>query len=122
MKLKWSIQQVYFYLICFVTLIMLIIGVTSIVNAAIDLAIPIPDGDLRQPYFENIFPKELQEKSTLPAEVIAEEVNQQKSFNDAQQKRNNLNYPLNRIFNGFAMILVAIPVYLYHWRKIPKLS
>jgi hypothetical protein len=126
MKLKWSIDQLYFYLICFVMLITIIVGVTTLVRAGIDLIIPYPESGRETPYF----PKDYYEYKTppgenpsqLPADVIERELKEQEEFMADINRRNNVNQAILSLFRGVAMLIVAFPVYLYHWRKIPLLS
>jgi hypothetical protein len=121
MKRRWNIHQIYFYVVCFVTLIMVISGITSVVRAGIQMVIPIPDTD--RPYFDKPYmPGEAAAKSSLPKEVIEEEIAKQQAFYETQQKTYSFYNPLLMVINGLVQILVAVPVYLYHWRKIPLIS
>ena len=121
MKRRWNIHQIYFYVVCFVTLIMVISGITSVVRAGIQMVIPIPD--IERPYYDKPYvPGEVATKSSLPKEVIEEEIAKQQAFNDTQQKTYSFYNPLLMVINGLVQILVAVPVYLYHWRKIPLIS
>jgi hypothetical protein len=120
MKRRWNIHQIYFYVVCFVTLIMIISGITSVVRAGIQMVIPIPDAD--RPYFDKPFVPGGETKSSLPKEVIEEEIAKQQAFYDTQQKAYSFYNPLLMVINGLVQILVAVPVYIYHWRKIPLIS
>jgi hypothetical protein len=121
MKRRWNIHQIYFYVVCFVTLIMVISGITSVVRAGIQMVIPIPDTD--RPYYDKPYmPGEAAAKSSLPKEVIEEEIAKQQAFYETQQKTYSFYNPLLMVINGLVQILVAVPVYLYHWRKIPLIS
>ena len=123
MRLKWSIHQIYFYLVCFVTLIMLIVGITNIVRAGIELVIPIPETEYEyaRPAPYNPRGNEGQE-STLSKEVIEQEEAIRAAYGQKQKEEYSLHNPLRQIFNGFALIIVAVPVYIFHWRKIPLLT
>lgn len=121
MKRRWNIHQIYFYLVCFVTLIMVISGITSVVRAGIQMVVPIPEAD--RPYYDKpVVPSPGETKSSLPKAVIEEEIAKQQAFNDAQAKANAFYSPLLMVISGLVQILVAVPVYLYHWRKIPLIS
>lgn len=120
MKLKWGIDQLYFYIVCFVMLITMIIGITGLVRAGIELAIPVPEQSLGRSY-EPSYPKmdsTEQVNSSLPKDVIDRELVKRDEFNRAQ----NFNVTVMRLFNGLAALLVAFPVYLYHWKKIPLIE
>ncbi len=122
MKRKWSIHQIYFYLVCFVTLIMVISGITSVVRAGIQIVIPIPDSE--RSYFDRpmVELERYQANSALPKEVIEEEAARREAFNQSQNKSAAYYGPWLMVINGLIQILVAVPVYLYHWRRIPSLN
>jgi hypothetical protein len=127
MKMKWSIDQLYFYLVCFVMLIVIIVGVSTLVRAGIDLLIPYPDSRWDNPapvpgweYKEGIPGGD--SRSQLPADVIERELQEQDTFMAERSRKNSLNEAILSIFRGIAMLLVAFPVYIYHWRKIPILT
>lgn len=123
MKLKWSIDQLYFYLVCFVMLIVIIIGTTSLVRAGIELLIPIPQTNYTSPYpiYEK-FPERIGEESKLPSAVIEQEIREQEKFNKEREGKSSFNSAMQQLFRGMAQLLVAFPIYLYHWRKIPELT
>lgn len=124
MKLKWSIDQLYFYLVCFVMLIVIIIGITNMVQAGIELLIPIPETDYSRPYppiYEKI-PEREGAESQLPRDVIDRELSEQENFIKEREKRNSSNSAMLQFFRGLAKLLVAFPVYIFHWRKIPQLT
>lgn len=126
MKLRWGIDQLYFYLVCFVMLITMIAGVTGMVRAGIELLIPVPEPSFVRPLapFPEKPPEQLdaKEKSTLPADVIERELQKQQEFNQRHTKRNTVNFAMVQLLRSFAQLLVALPVYLFHWRKIPLLD
>ncbi|MDW7651857.1 MAG: hypothetical protein SCK29_14585 [Bacillota bacterium] len=123
MKLKWGIDQLYFYLVCFVMLITIIVGVTGLVRAGIDMLIPLPDQSTSRPYYE---PKPVEPpdaaSSQLTKELIEQELQNQKVHQENLEQRNSFNSAMLQLFRSLAQILVAFPVYLYHWRKIPLLD
>lgn len=125
MKLRWGIDQVYFYLVCFVMIITIIVGVTGLVRAGIDLIFPYPEGEWKSPWPRD--PVEYRDpageyQSTLPADVIEREVELQEQIIQERNRTNSRNESILSIFSGLALLLVAFPVYLYHWRKISLLN
>ncbi len=129
MKIRWSIHNIYFYLVCFVTLIMIIFGITQLVRAGIELMVPVPEMTrtgaypIRAPVPPYSEPRQDPWKnSRLPERVIEQELEQQEAFNINRQKENDLHNAIQQLFRGLASLLIAFPVYLYHWRKIPLLD
>jgi hypothetical protein len=122
MKLKWSIDQLYFYLVCFVMLITIIMGITGLVRAGIDIIVPVPDPTFSKPFRELGPVTSDAEKSKLPAEIIESEIIKQEEYNSLRERNNVINQAMLQILRGLAQLAVAFPVYLYHWRKIPQLD
>lgn len=122
MRLKWSIDQLYFYLVCFVMLITMIIGVTNLVRAGIDLIIPYPDANWKQPGRIDYPEPPGNTQSRLPQEIIERELEQHEEFMRERDRKNALHEAILSLTRGFAMLIVAFPIYLYHWRKIPMLA
>lgn len=123
MKLKWSIDHLYFYIVCFVMLITIIVGVTGLVRAGVDLLIPVPDAQIGRPFPVYEVPTGRDgEQSKLPKDVIEREVAEQNKINQEREIKNSSNSAMQNIFRSIAQLLVAFPVYLYHWRMIPLLQ
>ncbi len=122
MKTRWSIHQVYFYLVCFVTLILIIVGITNMVRSVVQIAVPIPEMEGPVMYERPRVPEGNQIESTLPREVMDEEMARKKAYDENLNKNQALYRPLRMLMSGLAQILVAVPVYLYHWRRIPLLN
>ncbi len=118
MKPRWNIDQMYLYLVCFVTLIMMIVGITSVVRAAIQIAIPIPEAE--RPYYsrERLPHTEDRTESTLPEALVEDEAARQSTFNEDVNRMQALYRSLLMLIRGFVHILVAAPVYVYHWRQV----
>ena len=117
MKINWDLEHVYFYLVSFVSLILIIIGAVTITQTAIAYVTPIqeeyspytmrsPNPDLVQ--WEERFGTEFVEQERERFEMISKENTNRRLLRD--------------LVRGIAFIAVALPVYLYHWRKIPKLE
>lgn len=117
MKVKWSLQQIYFYLVCFVTLIMIIVGAVNTVRAAVDTLLPHPDAGER--YYMDT-PKYGGEGfyDLFDSEIVEKELTRQETIN----RQNSVNQSIKNLLGGIFLILVAGPVYLYHWRQISTLE
>jgi hypothetical protein len=100
---RWSLRNIYLYLVCLITLIMVIVAAVGLVRNVVELVYPDPgfydrpivsvDGEVKQSEEDIVAQNELWEK---------------------QDRRNTI---LGFVGNG-AMLLIAGPLYLYHWRKI----
>lgn len=117
MQIKWDLEHVYFYLVSFIALILIIIGAVNLTQTAIAYVTPVyedynpfarpgPDQELTQ--WEEHFGPELMERERVRFE---------------EKNRGNYQRRLLRdMISGLAFIGIALPVYLYHWRKIPGLE
>lgn len=98
---RWSLRNIYLYLVCLITLIMVIVGAAGTVRAAVEFIYPDP-GAYSDPYMKG-----------GPGLTEAEAEEQQR-LQQAQQQRQSV---LNLVGN-IALVVIAGPLYVYHWRKI----
>lgn len=114
MKLKWDIEHVYFYLVSFIAMILLIIGAVTLTQTVIAYLTPVPldyqyvIDEAGMKNWEEEFGPGLVQQEKERFETIAR-VNEQRTL-------------LKNLFGALSYILIALPLYLYHWRKIPQLG
>jgi Ca2+/Na+ antiporter len=101
-KDRWSLRNIYLYLVCLITLIMVIVAVVNAVRATVELVYPDPG------YYD--VPIEKGGTSGL----TQEQIDKQRETQLEQSRRQAV---LNLV-GAIAMVLVAGPLYVYHWRKI----
>lgn len=97
---RWSLRNIYLYLVCLITLIMVIVAAVGLVRSTVELIYPDPG------YYSGPIDKT---SGRTQADIDAERKSQEE-----QSKRQAI---LNLVGNG-TMLLVAGPLYIYHWRKI----
>ena len=100
---RWSLRNIYLYLVCLITLIMVIVGAATAVRSAVDIAYPDPGYLTERPLDEN----------GDPLYTDAEWERQQ----DLAQA-STFRYALLSLVGSLSFVVVAGPVYVYHWRKI----
>ncbi len=98
---RWSLRNIYLYLVCLITLIMVIVAAVGLVRSTVELVYPDPGY-----YYSGPIEKE---GARTEADIKAEQ--------EAQEEQSRRQAVLNLVGNG-AMLLVAGPLYIYHWRKI----
>ncbi|SRR5690554_4266305 len=115
--MAWDVRQTYYYLVCFATLIMIIIGIVGAVRNALDLALPeVPHRPSAADMYQR-YPRPAAEQGTeLPftreeLEAMAEE--EAETF-----RRQAVRRAIRSLIGSLALVLVAAPVYLYHWRRV----
>jgi hypothetical protein len=102
-KDRWSLRNIYLYLVCLITLIMVIVGAATAVRSAVDLFYPDPGYIGEMPLDEKGEP------------IYSEaEWERQQEFGKASQLR----YAVLSLVGSLSFVVIAGPIYLYHWRKI----
>jgi len=111
MRRDWNIRTVYLYLVSFVTLIMMIVGTVQTVDAIVTLVYPPP---LYYPIPEA--PKIPTPDQNVPVELL-----QERARIEQQRQEQQVRYERVRLLAGaLALLAVALPIYLYHWRKVQE--
>lgn len=114
--MAWDVRRTYYYLVCFATLLMLIIGTVQLVQNILDLALP------EEPYRPTQV--EMRERlRTAPGEAPAlsqEEFRRMTEEEVTRQERQQRRRALRNLLGNLALLGVAAPVYLYHWRQVRR--
>ena len=116
--MKFSLREVYYYLVSFVTLMMVIIGLYQLVNAGIGLFEPLP------PYAERLESRtelELRSKERFPQatdEQIARLVDEELAARRHEVEARQNYWRWRRLIESLAFIAIAFPIYRYHWRLV----
>ena len=100
---RWSLRNIYLYLVCLITLIMIIFSIVNVVRSTVELIYPDPGYGYTVPI----------EKGGTSGQSQAE-IDAQ---NTSQRKQSERQAVLGLV-GGIAMLVVAGPLYVYHWRKI----
>ncbi|MCL5046410.1 MAG: DUF5671 domain-containing protein [Actinobacteria bacterium] len=111
MKRTWDIRTIYLYLVSFVTLIMIIVGTVMLVQNTVEWLVPPPD----------YYPGPLETKMRMANEKADPALIEEQVKLEQERMRQQRRYQRAReLSNSLALLLVAGPVYLYHWRKIQR--
>ena len=98
-KDRWSLRNIYLYLVCLITLIMVIVATVGVVRSTVELIYPDP-GYYSAPVKDD--------------GLSEEEAQKQQEYQEASSRR----FAILNLVGNAAMLLVAGPLYVYHWRKI----
>jgi hypothetical protein len=101
---RFSLRNIYLYLVCLITLIIVIFSAVSLVRGVVELLWPDPG------YYGYTEP--VKEGEGLTEEELAA----QRQAAIESQRRNAV---LGLVSSGTALI-IAGPLYVYHWRKIER--
>jgi hypothetical protein len=112
---SWGIKNLYFYMVCLVTLFLFVGGAISAINSAMELALPDkPNVPLIYVYYPEYKGEPAQPVFDPPA---LEELEKRR----VEQEKNDLyyqGYTKRRLLNSIALMIIAAPFYLYHWRQV----
>jgi hypothetical protein len=103
----WSPRYIYLYLVCIVTLVMVIFATVNLVRSVAEMVYPQPE--------MVIVPEPTREGSADAEAWAASQRDQQLN----QQRWATRNAVL-AIIGSMTMLLIAGPLYLYHWRKVER--
>jgi len=111
----WDIRRVYFYLVSFTTLIMIIVGTSMFIRSLVDVVMPPP---LYKPTIVDYKMRvsDLQKGSQLTKAEAEKMVQEEYTRQEIEQKRGRI----RSLLNSISLLVVATPIYLYHWRWVVK--
>lgn len=93
---RFTLRNVYLYIVCLITLVITIFAGVSLVRNAVALAYPEP--------VSLYFPEGVDRQ---------EQESQRKAFQDSQRRSAVLG-----LVTGGTLLLISVPTYAYHWRQI----
>lgn len=111
-----TIREIYLYAVCLVTLVMIIIGgimfLTSLVQAI--FVSPPP------PYMGDIETEIRMRQEQMGSDMSKEEIREQIEAESKQMAAQERYWRMQSLINAVIMMVVAAPVYFYHWRKVQR--
>jgi len=107
----WSLRNTYLYLVCLISIIIIIIGLITFANSIVELVI-------QDNYYPSMTEKMSQYNKDTPMAKADYEAQAAKEI--AQQQVMDKNRRIKNSIESLSMFFVALPFYLYHWRKIQK--
>lgn len=111
----WQLKSIYLYLVCFVTLMMIVFGFITFLNNTARLAFPV-DYAYRQTLMD-VEREYISQNRPVPPIAELEEIRTERLLRDQQNERTRT---LRDLAGSFAVWLIPIPFYLYHWRKVKE--
>jgi hypothetical protein len=115
MAKSWSVKNLYFYLVCLVTLFLFVGGAISAINSAMQLALPDkPNVSLTYVYYPEY-------KEGAPQPVFNPPSREELERKRTEQEQMDLyyqSYTKRSLLNAIALMIIAAPFYLYHWKQV----
>jgi len=103
--MKFNLRLLYLYLFSFVGLLIVVIGNIQLVNLGFKTFI-----------FKDIDKYEIYPSSPVKGEVAVEDP----KITQERQDRETTRQRQRELVNSVSMIIVGLPLYLYHWKLIAK--
>lgn len=101
---RTNLRSVYLYLVCLITLVMVIFAAVNAVRNVVELVYPDPGAFAYEPVYGPEGKEEVTER---------ERAEREEAFQDAERRRAVLG-----LVGSGTMLLIAGPAYLYHWRRV----
>ena len=109
------LKNIYLYLVCFITLVMMITSLVTIAQRVTEIAFP--ENYLIDPPSQRLRDyKELRTNNRIYLSYV--DYNKMKDEEIAKQKDIQKQVAYRNLFNALLTLLIALPFYIYHWRKI----
>ncbi|MFW2488963.1 hypothetical protein [Clostridium chromiireducens] len=102
----FKLRNLYLYLVCFVSLMMVLAGIIFTVQNITDLMFP------TNYYYEGISPDKSGSLSEYDKKIYEENQIRYEQNRSIESKKN--------VAKSVAVVVVALPTFLYHWRKVEK--
>ncbi|HHV71377.1 MAG TPA: hypothetical protein GXX38_02045 [Clostridia bacterium] len=117
---KLTIRSLYLYAVSFATLMMIIFGTVNLIMSVVELAYPEPGWGLTKSEIMldkiRTLPREGGEISEQEMALIEKQAEEQ-----LQREEDNRKFSrVRRVAQAGAMLVVAVPIYLYHWKQVQK--
>lgn len=101
----WSLRNIYLYAVCLITLMLTIVGAAQAVRNVVELVIPAREAE----YF---YEKPV---TAPPTQAVSE---QERAEQERAARAREVRYTVLNLVGNLAMVFIAGPLYLYHWRKV----
>ena len=112
MQRRVLVREIYFYIVCVIAIIIFIIGIVGLAGAIANYIKPntyMTRASIMPGYKEQYKDMGEQELEALVEEEIQSSIN------------NERNFALKSIINNSIMIIIAIPLFVFHWKKAQEL-
>ena len=115
MAKSWSVKNLYFFLVCLVTLFLFVGGAISAINSSMQLALPDkPNVPLTYVYYPEYRGDPAQTVFDPPPLAELEKMRAEQEQLDKYYQA----YTKRGLLNSIALMIIAAPFYLYHWNKV----
>ncbi len=115
MAKEWSIKNLYFYLVCLVTLFLIVGGAIAGINSATQLALP---DKPNVPIYNLYYPEPRADSSQQAFEPPPLEELERRRAEQEQMDQYHRGFTKRSLLNSIALILIATPFYIYHWKQV----
>ncbi len=110
MRRELNAWTIYHYLVCFVTLMMVIVGTVQMASNLLDYFLP---ARVPWPTLESVGMR-------LGPEADEETIRRIFEEERSQSQQDMRHRQVRSAFNSLAWIAVALPIYILHWRRITR--
>lgn len=112
------IREIYYYAVCFVTLIITIFALTGVVDTIAEMAYPYPQYTPSK--LEMIQMNEQQNTDVSDPEKMQKLLEAEQKAQAERDKAARQHQVARQLSRNLSLLIVAVPLYLYHWRRVRK--
>lgn len=112
MQRKILVREIYFYIVCLIALIIFIVGLTGLGGGIVNYIKPstyVTKANIMPGYREQY------------RDLTEEELNAMADQEIQSSIDNERGYALRTLINDSIMIIISIPLFIFHWRKAQQL-
>lgn len=125
---KFNLRKVYLYIFSMLGLVLIVIGAVGLINLGLQLTLFRSSLENRysytppEPYFlKNVELSEEKVELTEEQKIVLKQWEMDyKNWQENQKKRGYLPYVSESLSRNIALLIVGLPLYMYHWNLIKK--
>ncbi len=117
MTKPFNIKNLYYYLVCLVTLFLIVGGAIATINNAVHIALP-DRPNITLMNIHSISMRSIEPESEPFTERLTLEELEKKRAEQEQLEMQRRGFFHRRFLNAVALTIIPVPFYLYHWKQI----
>lgn len=114
--MSFKIREIYYYTICFVTLIICIFSMAQLVDTITESFFPYPEYTPSK--MEILRMPERPEMAQVSPEALEKWVVEEQQLRIDREVQTRQYRLATKLARSLTLLIITIPIYLYHWRRV----
>lgn len=115
-NMSFKVREFYYYAICFVTLIICIFAVAQLVDTIAEMFYPYPE--YAPSKMELYQMKDRVNSDSVDSETLKQWVKEEQQLRMKREVQSRQHRFAKNLARSLAFLIIAIPLYIYHWRRV----